>query len=501
MLSMTTNMLLIGNINDIKAINRRSGEGNVWSNLYLQTYQNKKKFDIEGLIDALAIEMFNANYRFTVDKVIDITPYTKYALTPQEINYCNSIIVAELEVPVELNPLFACIKRNSLLTQPDMVEIAMAELNGFAYANDILEKIILLFPEKEWTMSILRASFRGDRFYSVGKSGLFGLTRIKDLRNQMGNGTLNEIIKIYMSEKDFPIHYYELLQHINSLFPRPKNLHAVHSILQQNSRGFFKSFTGGYYGLAGKDYIRVKFLRITGGHSIYLRQVIRESNGIRYSDIYKIIDQHYNLEEIQVQYMLHKMLDERKVILQNGKYYLNSSWEIVKSDGDKKTLNEPIEEIDVEIDQDEIDFDELDQPDFPQELLDDAVAQIKIRRGQPMFRRKLLKLYKNTCIVTGCKIAELLEAAHITPHSEEQNYNLSNGLLLRADIHTLFDLGMIAIEPESMHLKLNPILFKSEDYCKLENVNIGIKISNLNVHYKLTDVGLQMRWRNFVESE
>ncbi|CAB5512442.1 hypothetical protein LMG26857_01732 [Achromobacter anxifer] len=86
---------------------------------------------------------------------------------------------------------------------------------------------------------------------------------------------------------------------------------------------------------------------------------------------------------------------------------------------------------------------------------------IKVRRGQKKFRDNLLSAYQKTCAVTGCKVEDLLEAAHIRPHSEEPNYRTSNGLLLRADIHTLFDLGLLAIDPQKK-VCLAPFLLNSE---------------------------------------
>lgn len=86
---------------------------------------------------------------------------------------------------------------------------------------------------------------------------------------------------------------------------------------------------------------------------------------------------------------------------------------------------------------------------------------IKIRRGQAQFREKLLAAYGRKCAVTGCKIVDLLEAAHIRPHADEPNYSITNGLLLRADVHTLFDLGLLAVDSRR-HVKLAPALLQSE---------------------------------------
>jgi hypothetical protein len=86
---------------------------------------------------------------------------------------------------------------------------------------------------------------------------------------------------------------------------------------------------------------------------------------------------------------------------------------------------------------------------------------IEIRRGQGPFRRKLLEAYAGRCVITKCRVEALLEAAHITPHAELADYRTSNGLLLRADIHTLFDLDLIAVD-DYYRVHVSPLLRNSE---------------------------------------
>nr|WP_216821369.1 HNH endonuclease [Marinobacterium profundum] len=90
-----------------------------------------------------------------------------------------------------------------------------------------------------------------------------------------------------------------------------------------------------------------------------------------------------------------------------------------------------------------------------------ALAAIWTRRGQPDFRARLLLAYGAHCAVTGCDVVDALEAAHITPFADEQDYQLSNGVLLRGDIHTLFDLFLISIEPNTWTVRIAPQLAAS----------------------------------------
>lgn len=94
---------------------------------------------------------------------------------------------------------------------------------------------------------------------------------------------------------------------------------------------------------------------------------------------------------------------------------------------------------------------------------DDArrVRTIKVRRGQSEFRSALLGAYDGKCAVTGSRIKDLLEAAHIVPHAQGTNYRVSNGILLRADIHTLYDLHLLSID-ERYRVHLSKLLQTSE---------------------------------------
>ena len=75
---------------------------------------------------------------------------------------------------------------------------------------------------------------------------------------------------------------------------------------------------------------------------------------------------------------------------------------------------------------------------------------IKTRRGQPEFRQALLSIFGGRCCITECSIEGVLEAAHIVPHSIDTNYSVTNGLLLRSDIHTLYDLNLVGIDRDGI---------------------------------------------------
>jgi hypothetical protein len=79
----------------------------------------------------------------------------------------------------------------------------------------------------------------------------------------------------------------------------------------------------------------------------------------------------------------------------------------------------------------------------------EVMRAILSRHGQTDFRERLLRAYGAQCAITGVDTSAALEAAHIAPHSAGGTYETSNGLLLRSDLHTLFDLGLFGVDGDT----------------------------------------------------
>lgn len=70
------------------------------------------------------------------------------------------------------------------------------------------------------------------------------------------------------------------------------------------------------------------------------------------------------------------------------------------------------------------------------------------RLGQGAFRVIVTDVYRRQCALTSSHVLHVLDAAHIRPYSEGGIHSPSNGLLLRQDVHTLFDRGYLTISPD-----------------------------------------------------
>ncbi|MGY1425403.1 HNH endonuclease [Lysobacter sp. A289] len=101
-----------------------------------------------------------------------------------------------------------------------------------------------------------------------------------------------------------------------------------------------------------------------------------------------------------------------------------------------------------------------------------VMRAVVMRRGQREFRDGLLRAYGGRCAISGCAVMDVLEAAHIVPYLGDQTQRTDNGLLLRTDLHTVFDLGRIWID-DTMRVRVAPELDGSE-YAALDGRNLSL---------------------------
>lgn len=107
---------------------------------------------------------------------------------------------------------------------------------------------------------------------------------------------------------------------------------------------------------------------------------------------------------------------------------------------------------------DDLDFD-------PAEVVDERdrrLMAIAAREGRDKFRTALLEAYGGRCAVTGYDAPDTLQAAHIFPYMGPATNRVTNGLLLRADIHLLFDRGAITVHERTYEVLVKPHLERTE---------------------------------------
>ncbi len=89
-----------------------------------------------------------------------------------------------------------------------------------------------------------------------------------------------------------------------------------------------------------------------------------------------------------------------------------------------------------------------DQPLYGSEYL------ARARLGQGAFRILVTEIYQRRCAITGERTLPVLEAAHIKPYSKSGPHAVNNGLLLRSDLHILFDKGYLTVTKD-LHVEVS----------------------------------------------
>lgn len=96
---------------------------------------------------------------------------------------------------------------------------------------------------------------------------------------------------------------------------------------------------------------------------------------------------------------------------------------------------------------------------LPNELddtLDDPgrITNRLARDRQAEFREQMLDVWDGRCAISGCDEAVALEAAHIDRYADTRRHNADSGLLLRADLHRLFDSGLLRLRPDRQGIRV-----------------------------------------------
>jgi len=106
-----------------------------------------------------------------------------------------------------------------------------------------------------------------------------------------------------------------------------------------------------------------------------------------------------------------------------------------------------------------------------------ATSLTSHRLGQGAFRVLVTEAYQRRCAITGEKTLPVLQAAHIKPYTQDGPHDVKNGLLLRSDLHTLFDDGYLTLTHDlfvEVSRRLNQDYGNGKDYYKFHGQRLQI---------------------------
>lgn len=105
------------------------------------------------------------------------------------------------------------------------------------------------------------------------------------------------------------------------------------------------------------------------------------------------------------------------------------------------------------------------QMPFQTQTADEAQSRLQrsitLRKGPHKLRQQLLQGYDDRCAISRCSVTQVLEVAYLMPSAQDLASDPSNALLLRSDLHLLFDLHLITVHPHAHVVEIAPWLHDS----------------------------------------
>jgi ribosomal protein L37AE/L43A len=110
-------------------------------------------------------------------------------------------------------------------------------------------------------------------------------------------------------------------------------------------------------------------------------------------------------------------------------------------------------------------------------------AIVRVRRGQRQFREHLLADQGSTCAFTGAAPDRVLEAGHLYSYAELGTHERHGGLMLRRDIHRLFDDGLLAVDPARLRVDVATDLALYPQYARLHDEPLITRLRDVQVDW------------------
>lgn len=116
-----------------------------------------------------------------------------------------------------------------------------------------------------------------------------------------------------------------------------------------------------------------------------------------------------------------------------------------------------------------------------------VIRPVRVRLGQPAFRAKLLGKYGMNCAFSGPAPKEVLEACHLYSYAEVGQHEDEGGMLLRRDLHKLFDEGLVAIDSKGV-IDVVQEIRHYPPYAAIHGLHLSIKLSKRQRYW------VQLHW-------
>ena len=313
---------LVGNIEDVlqpKHFDSRNRHN--WNNLYIVNRKISDEFDFNAFADDLENRLNERNeetYSFNLNSYLINFLKNENVLTLSFLSkIVENIINQEFEIFIDLNDSIV-FKRNTVKQVSEYAINALAKIGMPSKLEEIYNLIEKDFPEVTKSKEALRGSLqRTPEIIYFGRSSTYGLKKWEIEKEGIKGGTIKDIILDYLSEKDNPIHIYELLNLVHQ-YREQTNAKNIITNLKLDPQNQFVIFNQSFIGLSGKTYNSnltnlPKFLGKT------ITNYIRHNESKNIDEVEKHFSDLFKISEANIKYIIQLLIENEFIFIENPK--------------------------------------------------------------------------------------------------------------------------------------------------------------------------------------
>jgi hypothetical protein len=224
-----------------------------------------------------------------------------------------------------------------------------------------------------------------------------------------------------------------------------------------------------------------KIIKVDNSRLIIARMSGGENASFTKGEALRAIDQLRTKSRVKRSHLIHSVLRETMLIHLHPSVYLDeTSREIYWHESAPLSLQSTKSYIE----------------NAPDDEIEKIQALINQRKNQSKFRKNLFHIYQAKCAISGVSAPQALIAAHILNHAASGINSNDNGILLRSDLHDLFDAGLLKIHPMSLTVHLDPSLCDSY-YSQYNGLKLASRIDNSSP----SEIYLNAKWNETKDSK
>ena len=171
----------------------------------------------------------------------------------------------------------------------------------------------------DFDAAMVRSNVARNNIFMLMGGSIYGLKEWEDESNVVG-GTIKQIIEKYLSSLDRPVHLNEIAKYV--MQHRDTNIVSIHGNLRLDPLNRYRYFGHRFYGLNNKQYKKAYNFKAVSKH--WFREVIilyadKKTQKISKSDILDYVAHLFDIEEIQIEFLLDQRIDKGELIVTNDK--------------------------------------------------------------------------------------------------------------------------------------------------------------------------------------